>query len=486
MTDRVPTLIDGQWVGAASDKWFEVRNPADAREVVAELPAMEERDVERAAESAADGARRWRETSIIARGDILRRAAEYIRQRRETIAHDITREMGKLLAEANGEVAKAADFLDYYAGFGRLPIGELLADVRSGAEARTIREPRGTVVAITPWNDPMVTPARKVCPALISGNSVILKPAPESPLSALHLARALADAGLPAGALNVVTGPDDAVGRHLVDTMCYQALTFTGSTEIGLDLQRRLGGCNIALQTEMGGKNAVVVLPDANSDLVLDAITSGAFVQAGQRCTATSRIVVDASAFDQLVDRLASRAGQIYVGPGLDPQAQMGPLVARRRLDAVLGVLDRWREAGGAIASGGERLTGRGRDDGWFLAPTVLAGADEVSEVWQEELFAPVVSVMPVASLDEAIAAVNASRYGLSASIFTRDLAAAHQFTTQVEVGCVGVNLPTAGWDVHMPFGGFKQSGSPFKEQGLNALEFYTRVKTVAVRTEGI
>lgn len=486
MTVRVTSLLDGQWIGGVANKWFEVRNPADAREVIAEIPAMEEPDVERAIESATRGARQWRRTSIVERGEVLRRAAHYVRQRQEVIAHDITREMGKLLSEASGEARKAADFLDYYSGFGRLPIGEVLPDARQGAQARTVREPRGIVVAITPWNDPIITPARKLSPALIAGNSVILKPAPESPLSALHLARALSDAGLPAGVLNVVTGADNAVSRHLVGAAGYQALTFTGSTEVGLELQRRLGGSNIALQCEMGGKNAVVVLADANLELVLDAVATGAFVQAGQRCTATSRIAVEASFYEQFVDRLASRARNIRVGPGFNAEAEMGPLVAERRLDAVVGTLNRWREAGGSIAAGGERLIEDGLDVGWFLAPTVVSGADESSEVWQEELFAPVVSVMPVDSLDQAIAAVNRSRYGLSASIFTRDLEAAHQFTADVEVGCVGVNLPTAGWDVHMPFGGFKQSGSPFKEQGPNALEFYARVKTIAMRTEGI
>jgi len=486
VTDRLTTLIGGEWVGAAADAWFEVRNPADARDVVAQIPAMDATDVERAIESATAGARLWRSTSIVDRGEVLRRAAQLVRQRRDTIAHDITREMGKLLAEARGEVAKAVDFLDYYAGFGRLPIGELLPDARPSAEARAVREPRGVVLAITPWNDPIITPARKLCPALIAGNSVILKPAPESPLSALHLARALTDAGLPAGVLNVVTGPDTAVARQLVGSPGFHALTFTGSTEVGLELQRRLGGSNIALQTEMGGKNAVVVLADAKPDLVLDAVAAGAFIQAGQRCTATSRVAVEASFYEQFVDRLAARAGEIRVGPGLDVDAEMGPLVAERRLGAVVGVLDRWRAAGGVVASGGERLLDDGLDVGWFLAPTVVSGVEESNEIWQDELFAPIVSVMPVNSLEQAIAAVNASRYGLSASIFTRDLGAVHQFTAEVDVGCVGVNLPTAGWDVHLPFGGFKQSGSPYKEQGLNALEFYTRVKTIATRTQGI
>lgn len=484
MTDHVNALLAGEWCPGEEGDWFEVRNPADARDVVAQVPAMERSDVERALESAVSAFRGWRGTPIVDRGQVLRRAGAIVRERQEQIARDITREMGKLLAEARGEVAKAADFLEYYAAFGRLPVGELLPDARPGAEARAVREPRGVVVAITPWNDPIITPARKLCPALVAGNTVVLKPAPESPLSALHLARALTDAGLPVGVLNVVTGPGDAVARELVELGRFDALTFTGSTEVGLDLQRRLAGRNVALQTEMGGKNAAVVLSDGDLQLAVEALAAGAFVQAGQRCTATSRVVVEQSRYEEIVSGLAARARGIRVGPGVDVRSEMGPLIAERRLEAVLKTIE--ARGGGEIVSGGTRLSGAGLDDGWFLAPTVVRDTEERSDVWQQELFAPVVSIMPIESIDRAIDVVNSSRYGLSASIFTRDLEAAHRFADEVEAGCVGVNLPTAGWDVHMPFGGFKDSGSPFKEQGLNALEFYTRVKTVASRTRGL
>ena len=480
------SLIGGRWMDATGGGWYEIHNPADGRQLVARVPAMDDRDVVRALEAAAEGGRRWRATSIVERGEVLRRAAGLLRERREEIARDVTLEMGKLIGEARQETAKAADFLEYYAGFGRRPIGEILPDARMGAEARTIREPRGVVVAITPWNDPVITPARKVCPALISGNGVVLKPAPESPLSALHLARALHDAGLPAGVLNIVTGPGDDVARKLVESDGFQALSFTGSTEVGLGLQKKLAGRGITVQTEMGGKNAAVVMADADPKLVIDALIAGAYVQAGQRCTATSRVMVEAAKYEEVLKGFAGRAREIRVGPGLSDEAQMGPLVAESRLESVLASLESARSSGADVVAGGGRLHDGGLDHGWFMAPTVVGETEPRSEIWRDELFAPVVGFTPIDSLDRAIELVNGSRYGLSAAIFTRDLEVAHRFADAAEVGCVAVNLPTAGWDVHLPFGGFKDSGSGFKEQGENVLEFYSRVKTIAMRTRAI
>jgi aldehyde dehydrogenase (NAD+) len=443
-------------------------------------------DAVEAVDAAASAQRTWRAASPVERGEVLRRAAALVRERLEEIARDVTLEMGKLAHEARGEVAKAADFLDYYAMFGRLTFGDVLPDARPGAEARAIREPRGVVVAITPWNDPVITPARKLCPALVAGNAVVMKAAPESPLSAMHLARALDDAGLPKGVLSVLTGPDANLPRALVATDGFHALTFTGSTAVGLELHRALAGRNIPLQTEMGGKNAAVVLADANPEIVTEALAAGAFVQAGQRCTATSRVLVAEPRYDEVVQRLAERASSLKLGPGLDKGVDMGPLVAERRLVSSLETLERTRTTGARFAAGGARAVDGRLEHGWFLSPTIVADVALDAEVWREELFAPIVAVTPVSSVDAAIQAVNDSRYGLSASIFTRDLEAAHRFAAEVDVGNVAVNLPTAGWDVQHPFGGFKDSGSPFKEQGTAAFDFYCRTKTIAMRTRGI
>ena len=486
MTRREEVLVAGAWRGGAAGEWYEIRNPADAREVVAEVPAMGADDAEEAVAAAARAQRAWRAASPVERGEVLGRAAVLVRKRLEEIARDVTLEMGKLAREARGEVAKAADFLDYYAMFGRLSFGDVLPDARPGAEARAVREPRGVVVAITPWNDPVITPARKLCPALVAGNAVVMKAAPESPLSALHLARALDEAGLPKGVLSVLTGPGADLPRALAATEGFDALTFTGSTAVGLELHRALAGRNIPLQTEMGGKNAAVVLADANPEIVSEALAAGAFVQAGQRCTATSRVLVAEPRYDEVVHRLAERASSLKLGPGLDDGAEMGPLVAERRLVSSLEILERTRTTGARFAAGGGRAADGGLEHGWFLSPTIVADVALDAEVWREELFAPVVAVTPVASVDAAIQAVNDSRYGLSASIFTRDLEAAHRFAAEVDVGNVAVNLPTAGWDVQHPFGGFKDSGSPFKEQGTAAFDFYCRTKTIAMRTRGL
>lgn len=486
MRGRTPGLIAGSWRAGAAGEWYEIRNPADAREVVAEVPAMTAEDAAEALEAAGRAQRAWRASSPIERGEVLRKAAVLVRERLSEIARDVTLEMGKLAHEARGEVLKTADFLEYYAAFGRLPIGEVLPDARPGAEARTVREPRGVVVAITPWNDPVITPARKLCPALVSGNAVVMKAAPESPLSALHLARALEDAGLPPGVLSILTGPGADLPRALVAADGFHALTFTGSTAVGLELHRALAGRNIPLQTEMGGKNAAVVLPDANVELTIEALAAGAFVQAGQRCTATSRVLVAETRYDEVVERLSARASAIKVGAGLQEGVEMGPLVAERRLDSSLATLERTRAAGVRVAAGGVRAGEAGLEHGWFLAPTVLADVTPEADVWRNELFAPVVAVGRFESVDDAIALVNDSPYGLSASLFTRDLEAAHRFAASVDAGNVAVNLPTAGWDVQHPFGGFKDSGSPFKEQGTAAFDFYCRTKTIAMRTQGI
>ncbi len=465
---------------------YEIRNPADAREVVGEAPALDAAGVERALARAHDAQRVWRRTPIVERAEILRRAGAAVRACADELATGVTREIGKLLAESRVEAAKTADFLEYYASFGRRPVGEILPDARPGAEARTVREPRGVVVAIAPWNDPLITPARKLAPALVTGNAVVLKAAPESPLTALSLARILAGAGLPEGVLEVVTGPGDEVSRQLVAADGYDALTFTGSTETGREVRRTLAGRNIPLQTEMGGKNAAVVLEDANLDLAVDALAAGAFAQAGQRCTATSRVLVERRVYGTLLRRLSERASGIRVGPGLDGASTMGPLVAEPRLEAALASVDAARGDGAELVEGGVRADGDGLSHGWFLRPTLLEVPAETNVAWREELFAPVAALMPFDGLDTAIELVNGTAYGLSAAIFTRDLEAAHHFAAEVDAGCIAVNLPTAGWDVHLPFGGFRESGSPFKEQGVEAFAFCTRVKTVAMRTAGL
>ena len=477
-----PNLIGGAFE-PPREGWLDVANPARAGEFIARVPASTVDEIDRAIGAAVSGFAVWRRASPMARGAVLARAADWLREHAQEVAGLLTAEMGETLAEARAETARSADFFDYYGALHRLPKGDRLADGRPGVEAHVRMEPVGVVVAITPWNDPLLTPARKLAPALFAGNAVLIKPATETPVSSLLLARALHEAGLPPGVLNTVTGRAADVIGPLCDDERIDAVTFTGSTEVGLDLQRRLAGRNVRLQTEMGGKNPSVVLADADLDLAAITIAAAGFGQAGQRCTATSRVIADEEVVQPLLERLIARAGAIVVGPGDEEATTMGPLVSERQLRSVLGDVDR------AIEQGAERVFGVGRlehaplDQGWFVSPVILAAVTRDMDIWHREVFGPVLAVTAVSSLTEAIDAANDSRYGLAAALYTDSIGASTRFIESVEAGQVAVNLPTTGWDVHMPFGGWKLSGSAFKEQGLEGLRFYTRVKTVAVNT---
>lgn len=484
MAERFGALIAGEWRTSGRLGDLPDINPADTTETVAVFPAMSGEEMGDAIEAAAEALPGWRALNPVARGAILLRAAELIRERLEEMARDLTREMGKTIAEARGEVARTADFFQYYGSLGRLPIGDHLPDGRPGVFTFTVREPIGVVVAITPWNDPALTPARKLAPALISGNTVVLKPASLTPLSAWHLIRALHDAGIPKGVVNLVIGPAGEAAKVLLSHPAVAGITFTGSTEVGLEIARQAAGRNIRVQTEMGGKNALVVMADADLGLAAELAVAGGFGQSGQRCTATSRVIVEASVLEAFKTQLLERTKRIRVGPGLDPETTMGPVVSEDQLTKVLHAVERGKSEGAVVLWGGHRLQGDRYDRGYFVAPTILEGAAPQAFVAQEEIFGPVLTLLPAADLDEAIALVNGTRYGLSAAICTQSLAKAHAFAARVEVGCVSVNLPTVGWDVHVPFGGFKESGSAFKEQGLPGLQFYTRLKSVAMRVQ--
>ncbi|HXF83637.1 MAG TPA: aldehyde dehydrogenase family protein [bacterium] len=485
MAERYRVLVAGEWVDSRGGTLRDL-NPADTSEIVAEFPAMTAEDVARAVEAAAEAFPSWRAMTWTARGAILRRAAELIRERAEGIARDLVREMGKTLREARGEVQRASYFFDYYGAFGRLPIGDHLPDERDGVFTFTVREPLGVVVAIAPWNDPALTPARKLAPALIAGNTVVLKPASLTPLSAWHLLRALHDAGMPRGVVNMVSGPAKTTGDPLILHPAVRAITFTGSTSVGLAIQAKVAGRNVRVQTEMGGKNALVVLRDADPQLAAQLAAAAAYGQSGQRCTATSRVIVERGIRQAFTDEFLARTRQIRVGSGLDEETTMGPVVDESQLQTVLQAVETGRREGATILAGGQRLRGPAYDRGFFVQPTVLGDVHPAMTVAQEEIFGPVVAVMEAADAQDAIAMVNNTRYGLSAAIVTRSLEAAHAFARGVEVGCVAVNLPTVGWDVHTPFGGFKDSGSAFKEHGIEGLQFYTRVKSVAMRVAGL
>jgi acyl-CoA reductase-like NAD-dependent aldehyde dehydrogenase len=460
---------------------LEVRDPADQRRVVAEVPAMGAGDVAAAYQRARASFGTWRQANPLDRAAVLAGCADLTRSKAEDGAVTLVRENGKTLAEARVEVAKTADFLDYYASFARQPWGEILADARPGTQTSVRTEPVGVVLAITPWNDPLLTPARKLGPALIAGNAVLLKPSRQTPLIAQWLADLLGAAGLPGGVLNVVTGRDQDISEALLGHPDLDALTFTGSTATGGHLRQAASGRNVRLQTETGGKNASVVLADADLELAADTVAAAAFGQAGQRCTATSRLIVDSAVAPALLELLRRRAADCVLGPGLDPASTLGPLATPEHRDGVLAHIDRARAEGAEVLAGGTRPAGDALRYGCYIEPT-LVSVNPRQSLWRDEVFGPVVAICPAGGFDEAVGLANDSRYGLSAAVFTNSLRLANEFIDRAEAGQVSVNLPTSGWDVHHPFGGFRDSGSSFKEQGTPGLRFYTRLKTAAVR----
>ncbi|MFE4968530.1 aldehyde dehydrogenase family protein [Streptomyces sp. NPDC056660] len=471
------TLSGGEWT--RTGEWIDVHDPADVRTPLARVPALSAKDVTRAYDHAERGFAAWKRTSPFERARVFTEAARLIRERVEEIAADVTAENGKTLAEATGETLKAADFLEYYAGLARQGYGTLLHDVRPQHRTHTQREPIGVILVISPWNDPLITPARKLAPLLATGNAAVFKPATETPLSGLHFARALHDAGLPAGVLNVVTGRTAEIEEALLDDPRIAGITFTGSNAVGNRIRRRLADRNVRFQGELGGKNASVVLRDAALPAAAKAVVAASFGQAGQRCTATSRVIVERPVYDEFVALLVAEVAALTVGPGSDPATTLCPLSSPKQRDSVLADLGRAVGQGATVLTGGRADTER--PHGCYVQPTVLADVTPEMAVWREEVFGPVLAVRAVDDFDAAVDAVNDSAFGLAAAVFTRDLTAAYRFADEAECGQVAVNTTTTGWDVHLPFGGFHDSGTGYKEQGEEVLRFSTRVKTVAV-----
>ncbi|WP_324669283.1 aldehyde dehydrogenase family protein [Geochorda subterranea] len=485
MAERYHNFIEGEWVPALDGQVQEDRSPADRDRVVAEVPRSSGADVSRAVEAARRALAGWSRTSPVGRGEILYRAAAIVRSRAESIARLLSLEEGKPIGESRAEVARAAQILEYFGGEGARLAGETLPSSRPGVFLFTVREPLGVVGIVTPWNFPIAIPAWKLAPALVAGNTVVFKPASQAPATGLELVRALAEAGLPPGVLNAVVGPGSVVGEALLGAEGVRAVSFTGSTAVGSRLYQDASRRGLRCQCEMGGKNPLVVLADADLERAVEVALDGAFRSAGQRCTATSRIIVERPIAAAFVERFVERAAALRVGDPLDEATYVGPVVDETQMESILGYIRTGVEEGARLVLGGRRLTEGELGRGFYVAPTVFVEARSQMTIAQEEIFGPVVAILEAADFDEAVRLANDTRYGLSASVCTRDLARAHRFIREVEAGVVGVNVPTAGVEFQAPFGGTKASGTPFKEQGKVAVDFYSQLKTVALRYEG-
>jgi acyl-CoA reductase-like NAD-dependent aldehyde dehydrogenase len=467
--------IGGEWRPSRSGRTYEKRNPARPSDVVGSFPASGEEDVAAAVEAAAAAFPAWAGRPAAQRAAVLQKAADVIDARVEDIAQDMTREMGKPLREARMESARAAAIFRFFAGEAWRPTGELYEQSANGQTVFTQRRPVGVVALITPWNFPAAIPAWKLAPALIYGNTVVIKLAQEAPLTGLNLAAALDEAGLPAGVLNVVIGRGSEVGTPLVRHPRVNAISFTGSVAVGHEVRNEATRLGKRVQLELGGHNPLIVAADADLGKAVEATYAGAFWSAGQKCTATRRILVEESVYDEFRKLLLERIERGKVGDPSDPETEVGPLVNEKQLSDVLAAVARGKEEGGTLLAGGERLD----HESYLLAPTLFENVADDAMLSCEEVFGPVTSLYRFATLDEALERANAVEFGLCASIFTTSLATAQRFVDEAQAGILHVNQQTAGADVHVPFGGIKSSGFGPHEQGRAALEFYTEVVTV-------
>ena len=473
--------INGEWVGARSNQTIENRNPASRDELIGIFPASSKEDVELAIEAAREAYDGWRLTPAPKRAEIIFRAAQILVERKEDFAHEMTREMGKILAETRGDVQEAIDMAYLMAGEGRRQFGHTTPSELPNKFAMSVRSPIGVTGLITPWNFPMAIPSWKIMPALICGNTVVIKPAEDTPLSTHNLVQVLEEAGLPRGVVNVVFGKGTVVGKAILDDPDVNLVSFTGSTEVGRIVSEACAPSFKKCHLEMGGKNIIVVMDDANLELAIDGAIWGGFGTTGQRCTAASRVAVQKKVYSQFVEKFVTRAEALKVGDGLDAATNMGPCINEQQLNTVMKYVEIGKDEGAKLATGGHRLESGPYARGWFYEPTIFIDCDPKMRICQEEIFGPVVSVIPFESFDEALAIANGVKYGLSAAIYTRNVNQAFRAQRDLETGIVYVNAPTIGAETHLPFGGIKNTGNGHRESGDAALDFYSEWKTVYI-----
>ncbi|HEX7385964.1 MAG TPA: aldehyde dehydrogenase family protein [Castellaniella sp.] len=470
--------IGDDWRAAASGATYLNRNPADAEDCVGHFQDSGPEDARVALEAAQAAFSAWRDTPITKRAAILIRAGELLRERADAVAEELTREEGKLLSQSRAEVLRAAGTLQFYAIEGQTYSGETFPQDDPDQVVYTQREPLGVVTVISPWNFPISIPARKIAPALITGNTVVFKPSTDTPLSGYRLAEALVDAGIPPGVLNFITGRASRIGDVLTQSPEVRAVTFTGSTRAGEAIHRG-ASMTTRLQMELGGKNPLIVMADADLDLAVDLTVKGGLSLTGQACTGTSRVLVDEPVREAFTEKLLQRIAQLKIGSGFEKGNELGPLATESQMKTVLDYV----AIGKAEAThlvGGDRLTGPGYDGGYYVAPAVFTGVTPSMRIAREEIFGPVIAILTVHGYDDAIRVANDTEYGLSASLVTRDARLAHRFPHDIQAGTVKVNRTTTGNLVNAPFGGLKRSSTAtFRESGRAGLEFFTQIKTV-------
>ncbi|HEX6182892.1 MAG TPA: aldehyde dehydrogenase family protein [Pyrinomonadaceae bacterium] len=483
---KYPNYIGGEWVASQSGEWFDNENPADVREIVGRFPVSGAEDVEAAVRAAKGAADRWRRLPAPRRAEILFRLGEILIRNKDKFTREMTREMGKVLKEAGGDVQEAIDCTYYTAGEGRRLHGFTTPAEMPDKFAMCVRQPVGLCGLVTPWNFPMAIPSWKLIPALVCGNTVVIKPAEDTPLSTYNLVKACEEAGVPAGVVNMVSGYGETAGAALVGHRDVRLISFTGSTEVGRIVASSCAERNAICSLEMGGKNVIMVREDADLDLAVEGAVWGAFGTSGQRCTASSRIVVHKKVYKKFTQMLVERAKGLRVGNGLDEKTDVGPVINADALHRILGYIEvGQKEDGARLACGGSRLERGPHANGYFVEPTVFADAAPGMRIAQEEIFGPVTTVIPTNSLEEAVEIGNGVRYGLSASIYTQDVNRAFRAMQEMYTGIFYVNSSTIGAEVHLPFGGTKATGNGHREAGTQVLDIFTEWKSVYVDYSG-
>ncbi len=478
-------LIDGEWRAASGGETFASLNPARRDEVVGRFARATAEDVDAAVESAAAAQPGWGHTPWPVRAEVLAKAGRALEERKEELARLMTREMGKVLTEARGDVQEGIDMAKYMAGQGRNPIGEVVPSELRRKRAFTERVPIGVVGCITPWNFPLAIPCWKLMPALLAGNAVVFKPAEDTPLLAVRLVEILIEAGLPPGVVNLVTGFGAEAGQPLVEHPKVRAISFTGSVAVGQQIAAACGRLGKRVSLELGGKNAILVTADADLELAVDGAIWGGFGTSGQRCTATSRLIVEQPVLEAFTERLLERVSKLRLGDGLQPETDVGPVINQTQLDRIHGYTEVGKQESARLLTGGQVAVDGDLARGNFYQPTVFSDVRPNMRIAQEEIFGPTVAILPSPDLDRAIEIANGTHYGLSLAIYTRDLQRAFHAVDRLESGIVYVNAPTIGAEIQLPFGGTKWTGNGHREAGTTALDEFSEWKAVYIDYSG-